>query len=209
MCVAFAGLWIGSIGVGGAMLFRYDSTPGSAGRPAEVLPRNLAEVATPVAGGGLKLVVSIHPKCPCSRATMTELARIMTACHGRLETTVLMVRPEGQPEGWEKTDLWTSAARIPGVTVVADAGGAASEKFGADTSGQAMLYDASGKLIFSGGITESRGHEGDNAGQSAIIALVSAGKRAGGAAQGTAAKTPVFGCSLFDECNSTAQGGGR
>ena len=31
------------------------------------------------------------------------------------------------------------------------------------TSGETMLYDASGRLVFAGGITGSRGHGGDNA----------------------------------------------
>jgi len=32
-----------------------------------------------------------------------------------------------------------------------------------------MLYDKLGQLVFNGGITSSRGHEGDNEGQDAII----------------------------------------
>jgi hypothetical protein len=47
-------------------------------------------------------------------------------------------------------------------------------------------------LAFSGGITDSRGHEGDNDGADAILEIVSGpGVRA-------VARTPVFGCTLFD-----------
>jgi hypothetical protein len=184
------------------MLFRYDATPGPAGLPMPEL--RLSTVRTPLTS---QLVVTIHPKCPCSRATVGELARVMTACEGRLTARVLMVRPPGKPEGWEQTDLWTAAARIPGVTVVTDVDGAESGKFGAETSGHAMLYDGSGKLVFSGGITESRGHEGDNAGRSAVVSLVWAGMWAEG---NVSPRTPVYGCSLFDRRNeSQGQGGAQ
>jgi len=47
-------------------------------------------------------------------------------------------------------------------------------------------------LVFSGGITQSRGHAGDNAGENAIISLINT--RAA-----DQAKTPVFGCSLTEK----------
>src|SRR5436190_6315 len=81
---------------------------------------------------------------------------------------------------------------IPGVTVRADVDGEAARRFGAATSGQALLYTADGRLLFSGGITESRGHEGDNAGRSAIAALVL------GAEPTKLATSPVYGCPLFE-----------
>jgi hypothetical protein len=109
---------------------------------------------------------------------------------------VLFVKPSDFPDGWEKTDLLAGAAAIPGVTVVRDDEGVEAGRFRAATSGQTMLYDAAGKLLFSGGITSARGHEGDNAGRAAVVSLLTTGEagREG---------TPVFGCPLFaqrDEC---------
>ena len=43
---------------------------------------------------------------------------------------------------------------------------------GATTSGHVLLYDAGGVLRFAGGITDGRGHEGDNAGLDAALALL-------------------------------------
>ena len=40
------------------------------------------------------------------------------------------------------------------------------------TSGQVVVYDAKGALLFSGGITAARGHMGDNAGRDRITALL-------------------------------------
>ena len=115
----------------------------------------------------------------------------MAHSQGRLTAYVLFVKPAGFSDEWETTDLWQSAASIPGVTVVIDEEGAEANRFHAATSGQTVLYDAGGRLLFSGGITASRGHYGDNAGQSAIVSLVNSG-----AADLT--ETSVFGCPLFD-----------
>ena len=64
-----------------------------------------------------------------------------------------------------------------------------SVKVYALTSGSCFLYDAHGKLLFSGGITSARGHEGDNAGRDAIVKLVH-GRPA------PQQQTDVFGCAL-------------
>jgi hypothetical protein len=52
------------------------------------------------------------------------------------------------------------------------------------------LYAPTGKLLFSGGITASRGHEGDNVGRSAIVSFILNG-------HAPVNHTPVFGCSLL------------
>jgi hypothetical protein len=115
----------------------------------------------------------------------------MAHSQGRLTAYVLFLKPAGFSEDWEKTDLWRSAASIPGVTAMIDDQGAEADRFHAATSGQTLLYDAAGILQFSGGITGSRGHSGDNPGQTAIVSLVNSG-----AAERT--ETSVFGCPLFD-----------
>jgi hypothetical protein len=81
------------------------------------------------------------------------------------------------------------------VTVLDDVDGTEARRFGALTSGQVVVYDADGRLRFSGGITPARGHAGDNAGRSAIIALLEG-------ASSASVETPVFGCSLLDDRRS-------
>jgi hypothetical protein len=144
----------------------------------------------------------VHPQCACSRATLGELDRLMADCQGRIATTVLMLRPPNMPEAWEKTDLWKSASAIPGVHVVTDIDGKEAIRFGAATSGQAFLYDREGRLLFAGGITESRGHSGDNAGRSAITALVLGSIPP----CSHTITTAVYGCSLFNRCLNPAKG---
>lgn len=115
----------------------------------------------------------------------------MTHSQGKVEAYVLFTTLAGPTEDWEKTDLWQSAAQIPGVRVVKDVGGIEAGMFNAATSGQTVLYNTQGQLLFSGGITGSRGHFGDNAGQGAIIAIVNSQIP-------KLTETAVFGCALFD-----------
>ena len=181
-------VWILVVGAGLGMLQRYENTPSLQATPGKRWPANL-----PFAPASDKptLVMLAHPRCPCTRASIGELARLMTRCQGKLSAKVLFFTPKGAEAQWARTDLWHSAAAIPGVEVVADAGGTlAAQHFHAATSGQTLLYDAMGRLLFCGGITEARGHAGDNAGAGAIASLVTTGT-----AQQT--KTAVFGCSLL------------
>jgi hypothetical protein len=123
---------------------------------------------------------------------MGELALLMAQSQGRLTAYVLFLKPAGFSDHWEKTDLWQSAEAIPGVKPIVDDDGVEAVRFHANTSGQTVLYDAEGRLLFSGGITAARGHAGDNAGRSAIVSLVNA-------KVADKTETPVFGCPLFDD----------
>jgi hypothetical protein len=132
-----------------------------------------------------------HPRCPCTRASMSELAKIMARLQGKVRAYVLFLKPQDSGADWDDTDLRRSASEIPGVTVLSDLDGAEARRFGAETSGHTLLFDPGGQLLFSGGITESRGHAGGNDGESAIVSLVNNHSA-------DRAKTFVFGCSLFD-----------
>jgi hypothetical protein len=132
-----------------------------------------------------------HPHCPCTRASIGELAVLMTHCQNQIKACVVFFQPKGSSQDWPHTDLWRSAAAIPGVTVRPDEDGIEAKCFQATTSGHVVLYDAQGKLVFSGGITSSRGHAGDNAGRSEIMQWLRYETAAG-------SETPVFGCSLLD-----------
>jgi len=181
-------LWLLVISIGLWMLWGYENTPGKAAEPPKQWP---ADSKILPARDHATLVMLAHPHCPCTRATIGELASIMAHSQGRLTAYVLFLKPTGFSEEWEKSDLWQSAASIPGVTAVIDDEGAEANRFHAATSGQTLLYDAAGLLLFSGGITGSRGHSGDNAGQAAIVSLVNSGAS-------DLTETSVFGCPLFD-----------
>jgi hypothetical protein len=180
-------------------LKEYEISPGVAAAAPERWPadtRLRRDDARPT------LVMLAHPHCPCTRASIGELARLMTQARGRVTAYVLFVKPPNFSEGWEQTDLLTNAAAIPGVFVVRDDGGVEATRFHAATSGQTMLYDAQGRLMFRGGITSARGHAGDNDGRTAIVSLLTDGETG-------QRETPVFGCPLFaqTECPAGKEGG--
>jgi hypothetical protein len=166
----------------------YKSRPGSAGHTPAVFAEPLSASDSP---GLPRLLMFLHPKCPCSKASLGELAEIMAHEPDKAAVDVVFVMPQGAGPDWAKTTLRKQAAAIPGVRLVDD-DGTLAQRLGAETSGYVVLYDAGGKLLFSGGITRSRGHEGDSAGRQAICALLN-----GDANAAVGAKTPVYGCPLF------------
>jgi hypothetical protein len=183
--------WLAFAGLGVFAMHRYESTAGA----AAVAPMDWPGAASHrLDSDRFTLVIFLHPRCPCSRATVEELSELIARAAksgGRLAVTVWMNRPEGAGEGWEHTDLWQRASAIPGVRVVTDACGAEARRFGAATSGQAMLYDPTGKLLFSGGITGARGHSGENAGFDAVLQRFQVPDAM------PTTQTPVYGCELF------------
>ena len=180
-------LWLSLVAAGISVLGNYGNTPGKAAAAPNDWP---AGSKLQRETGDMTLVMIAHPRCPCTRATLGELARLMAKAQGRLKTYVLFIRPEGSPVDWEKTDLWAAAAAIPGTTVMVDDKGKEAENFQTATSGQNLLYGTDGKLLFSGGITSSRGHEGDNAGRDTIISILNGEQPAQN-------ETPVYGCPIF------------
>jgi hypothetical protein len=122
----------------------------------------------------------------------------MARSQGAVAAHVLFYKPAGSFPGWEQTDLWRSAAVIPGVVVLSDENGLEAQRFGAATSGQTQLYAPDGKLLFSGGITIARGHEGENAGLDAVVAYLTRG-------QADYTQCPVYGCSIQAAAETSSQ----
>ncbi len=80
---------------------------------------------------------------------------------------------------------------VQGLTVCYDDGASLSRRFGVLTSGHVLVYDQSGRLRYSGGITPARGHRGENFGRNAVLAALG-GERA------ECPGVPPFGCPLFE-----------
>ncbi len=170
------------------VLLDYASTPGAEGIAHSDWP---ADTLLVVDHSRSTIIVALHPHCPCSRATASELAEIMARCPGKAKVHVLFLKPSLFPSEWERTPLWDDVASIPDVQVHCDEDGREIQRFGAFTSGQVLVFNAGGKILFRGGITAARAHAGDNAGREAILSLLTTGTL-------LRATTPVFGCPLFD-----------
>jgi hypothetical protein len=182
-----AAIWLGGAGTGLYLVWAYDNAPGLAATAPQAWPPQTTLVR---ASDRPTLVLLAHPQCDCTRATLGELAEVLARAPKPPKTYVLFLRPAGFSTGWEQTALWRTAKNLPDVTVLRDDDGAEALRFGAETSGQTLLYDQQGALTFSGGITGSRGHAGDNAGRASLVALLNRG-------QADRHDTSVFGCPLF------------
>ncbi len=180
--------WSVCAGFGLARMLTYELTPG----PETAAPTTWPAAATISRDvSGQTLVLFLHPRCPCSRATLAELERLIATCDRPIALRIIFVRPDGTQEDWYRTDLYHAAERLRQAVICRDADGVEASRFGAKTSGQALLFAADGRLLFQGGLTPSRGHEGDNVGRDALCALI-------GGKPTTCTKTAVFGCSLVN-----------
>jgi hypothetical protein len=171
--------WLVAI-LGGFLIWeRYDATPGTVGDIAASDGRESA---------GWRLTVFAHPHCPCTRATLQQLAEIVHSSP-LLSVRVVIVCPVSGPKGGEQGEVGLEARRIARAEVVCDPTGAVAKRAGAETSGHALLFDPAGQVVFRGGLTPVRGRTGKNAGQHAVQTWIGGGMGA--------AAAPVYGCPLF------------
>lgn len=188
-------LWLAGAGTGAWGLMRYENTPSSYGKTPSAWPPSSRIDRLP---GRCSLIMFLHPHCPCSRASIAEFNRLLGHCKDPVSTHVLFIRPKGVSDEWMETSLRSSAEAIPHVNVKLDDDGREAQLFGAESSGYVVLYSMDGQLLFSGGITAARGHEGDNAGENVIVARLNG--------QYVELKhTAVFGCSLQDQCATASK----
>lgn len=180
------GAWLFAVLGAMALFTRYSEQAGEGAVSPAVWPVETRIHPTP---GQSTLVMLAHPMCPCTRASLADLARLLARLPGKVSAHVLFIRPQGTPVDWEQSDLWNRARAIPGVEVMADPDGVEARRFSGATSGEVLLYGPDGHLSFAGGITSARGHEGDSPGAERIYDLVTTG-------HAELAVAPVFGCPL-------------
>jgi hypothetical protein len=189
--------WAVVVASGILFLEAYAARPGAQGALAEDWP-----VASPVARDHRRptLLIFLHPHCPCSQASLAELAAILDRCRDRVAIHAILLSTPVL-DRWSASENERGLAALPGVHVDRDPGGQAVRRFGVATSGHVLLYDRRGRLIFSGGITAARGHVGDNLGKAAVLDAI--------LHEVIGHKTsPVFGCPLMTPgSNASAESG--
>ncbi len=183
---AFA-LWIALLAIGWERLLRHDFTPGSRAAETNDWPVDTALTRDPARP---TLVFFAHRNCPCTRATLSELEAIRSRASVRPCIRVVLVSPKegiGERVGG---GIEECARAIPDVQVILDFEGVEARRFGAQTSGHVYLYGRSGELLFSGGITDARGHEGPSRGRRAVLERLQDEKA-------ERVVLPVYGCAIF------------
>lgn len=179
-------VWIACSLGGLAALAVVHTSPGDRGESPAYWPE---DAPWPRSTGTSTIVMFAHPRCPCTRAALRELAVIRARIDLRCPIRVVFYRPIGATADWQTTAMVTQAEATRGLEISWDEGGKIAARFGARTSGHVFCYDDQGRLSFSGGITMARGHDGDNPGRAALVAAA-CNRRT------TIGRTPVFGCSL-------------
>ena len=185
--------WCGLVALGLCAMSAYELTPGAGAAAHDCWPTGTSltrDCDHPT------LVMFVHPRCPCSFASLSELTSLAERCRDRLSVRIIFVRPVGLNRVDKNSPLWKSAEEVPGAMIVTDPDGVEAARFGARTSGEALLYARDGRLIFQGGLTWARGHSGGSVGQEAVLSLIETGRAA-------KTRTAVFGCPLFDSSGSS------
>ena len=177
-------LWIAAVSTSIVWTWYYKTTPGRASTPPQDWPTWVH-----VRHSGTTLLVALHPLCTCSEATISELARLMASVQDQPPTVYALVYDYHPRSPIEGSSLWRRAAAIPGVIAMRDPQGEMARSFGAETSGDVIAYSADGVLLFHGGLTAARGHEGDSFGRQRLLAVLrghTPDRR----------DSPVFGCNM-------------
>lgn len=178
--------WGLSIAGGFHVALTYQATSGAPTQAHAVWPTGLPMTLDPERA---TLLLTLHPHCPCSRATLAELDRLLLRWSEALRIHVFVYTDPTLGNDWYETDLWRHAASIPGVAMHADLLGENAHRLGAHVSGTVFLYSTAGALLFEGGITPGRGHEGTSAGSRALAAILAREVP-------ETRSTPAFGCEL-------------
>jgi hypothetical protein len=180
-------LWIVLLAAGWHILLRHEQTPGADGQVPEHMP---TDTMLPLDPERPTLILFAHRSCPCTRVTLQEYEHILTHSPGHARALVVLVAPAGTTTDRVGGEIENRARALPGAEVVVDPQGSEARRFRVRTSGHVVLYNCDGRLMFSGGITQARGHAGDSAGRRAVVAWL-------GRQQTGPGTTPVYGCSLF------------
>lgn len=181
--IGFTAIWVLAVGFGLLKLQEYSTAPATGAAPPAKWPESTTLARH---RDRLTVVMLAHPQCPCTRASIGELAIAAAQAAGRLDIYVVFLE---SPAFELESDLWRSALAIPNTKVIADPDGAEIRNFGVKASGHTLAYDAEGRLVFSGGVVSARGHAGANRGREAIVELARNGRS-------SVVTTPVFGCAL-------------
>jgi len=184
--------WAVLTAAGFTALAFYSATPGEAvSSPAW----DRLNLPFPLPADKHLLVMAIHPKCPCTRASVGELARLIRYAEGKLACQLLIYQPPQAETSWQQTGLLETASNLPQTNLLFDTAGNWAKQLGMATSGSVVVYAPSGEPVFTGGITAARNHHGDNLGSDTILSILAGSNP-------TTQTTAVYGCRLSLQNNA-------
>jgi hypothetical protein len=162
-------IWTTAMVCGWISLNRYKFTPQPIVEAPVAWPE---EAGMSLANDRPTLVMFLHPACPCSKATLAELERLKAQMDTPCVLHLVMVLSKEYADNWQDTPLQRQAAALRKVNVIQDWDGRIADAFSASTSGETYLYSPQGALLYHGGLTNGRGHEGFASGQEQILSAL-------------------------------------
>ena len=142
------------------------------------------------------LAMFLHPRCPCSVASLEVLDQIVSKANRPVVAYVVFFAEGMSAEAVRESELWQLCAKKPRLIPQLDAEGELARAFNVTVSGQTFLYNAGGKVTFSGGLTASRGQLEYSLGADAVAASLNGRTH-------TLTTSRTFGCSLYASENRT------
>lgn len=181
--MALSALWCLGVFAGFTWLTTYAAT---AGKPATP-PKQIQLTPFSQVSSNEQLLVFLHPHCSCSQATLHELDRVLASVAHKPDVHIFFADVR-EHDSIKTSALWQQAQLIDDAKISIDENDLA-QQLSVHTSGGMLLYNMDGKLLFNGGITASRGHEGDNAGKAQLVNALKT-------SLDTSSQAAVFGCAL-------------
>lgn len=180
-----------AMGVVSYELWRYKLTAGDAGVTPTTWP---ADTKLARSSAVPTVYLFAHPRCACTLASLAELRRIISRATTPVRYVVVFELPEQSQPSFLAGDAWDVAGSLADVERVVDGGGEEGRRFGALTSGHVVAYAPAGGLLFSGGITAARGHQGDNPAEERLVAALETATTVD-----QPRTLPIYGCALHDQ----------
>lgn len=180
------GIWGASLATAWSRLYSHAYQATETGRGVPRWPQGtlLGETAS-----RFRIVVFVHPFCPCTAATVRELDESLTRIPDDVTIDAIAVTAGFSPEELLRSRTLEALRRMPRVRLHSDPEGHERALFGAVVSGETFGFDPHGRRVFHGGVTPGRGHQGDADGQRELEDLAAGRRQA-------PAEAPVFGCRL-------------
>src|SRR5258708_33732155 len=89
--------WAIAVVSGLAMLWSYQGQRGRTGQAPGYFPHDVSILP---AHNQFNLILSLHPHCPCSCATVEELSKILAHTGASMRVHILMFAPAGADASW-------------------------------------------------------------------------------------------------------------
>lgn len=188
-------LWLFSVMFGMKLMMTHETDAGPRAQPHTTIEPSALSTVQSFHSKPYSIVMFAHPHCVCTKASLAELRWLAEQCSERAQIITLFVKPEGAPDDWLDAENCRLAQAIPGATVQTDERATLARTFGAMTSGHVFLINREGAILFSGGITQARGVEGESDGRRAIYTLTT--ETTHDERRANLVETNVFGCLLY------------